>query len=179
MVSVRSTNKFFRLPTDPDTTPILMLCAGSGLAPFRGFLQERAVLIKEGGRKLAPALLFVGCRSSTGDRLYGEELDAWVKEGVVDVRYAFSREPDHPVAEGCARVPDRMLKDREDVYKMFFAGAKFYTCGSGEFAKALGEAGKTLVRDKIERKGNTATQEQLEEWFQKRRNERFVSDIFS
>ncbi len=55
--------------------PILMFCAGSGLAPFRGFVQERAILAHEGGRKLAPAILFVGCRSATGDRLYAKEFE--------------------------------------------------------------------------------------------------------
>ncbi|KAF7323877.1 hypothetical protein MKEN_00609100 [Mycena kentingensis (nom. inval.)] len=63
LVGVRSTNKHFRLPVDPEKTPMVMICAGSGLAPFRGFVQERAVL-----------------------------MDEWAKLGAVEIRYAFSRE---------------------------------------------------------------------------------------
>ena len=49
--------------------------------------------------KLAPALLFVGCRSQVGDRLCAEEFDGWKKGGAVDVRYAVSRETEK--SDGC------------------------------------------------------------------------------
>ncbi|KAH8900225.1 putative bifunctional P-450:NADPH-P450 reductase [Thozetella sp. PMI_491] len=180
LVSVRSTNKFFRLPVDPETTPVLMFCAGSGLAPFRGFVQERAVLIREGGRKLAPAILFIGCRSATGDRLYADELDVWAREGIVDVRYAFSREPQHPLAGGCARMTDRFIKDQGDVFELFEKGAKVYTCGSSEFAKGLGAAARKTALERERKKGNMEiTEEEVDKWISERRNERFVSDIFS
>jgi hypothetical protein len=61
--------------------PILMLCAGTGLAPFRDFFQQRAIQMRA-GRKLARAVLFVGCRSETKDRLHAEEIDEWVEQGV-------------------------------------------------------------------------------------------------
>ncbi|KAK3943363.1 cytochrome P450 [Diplogelasinospora grovesii] len=179
LVSVRSTNKFFRLPPDPENTPIIMFCAGSGLAPFRGFVQERAVLVREGKRRLAPALLFIGCRSSRNDRLYAKEVDEWAKEGIVDVRYAFSREPDHELAAGCKKTPERMVKDREDVFKLFAAGAKVYVCGSGEFAKDLGTAARKMVMAKVREEGDETSEEELERWFSERRNERFVADVFS
>ncbi|KAJ7207124.1 hypothetical protein GGX14DRAFT_636357 [Mycena pura] len=53
-----------QLPGDSETTPLLMICAESGLAPFRGFVQERGVLVHQGGRKLA------GCRGRDTVRLY-------------------------------------------------------------------------------------------------------------
>ncbi len=179
LVSVRSTNKFFRLPVDPEKTPLLMFCVGSGLAPFRGFIQERAVLVREGGRTLAPAILFVGCRSATHDRLYADELDAWAREGIVDVRYAFSREPEHPLAGGCARVAERMVRDRVDVFRLYDEGAKVYTCGSGEFAKGLGAAARQIILERAKEEGHgLATGEEVEQWFADKKNERFVTDVF-
>ncbi|KAF7296584.1 hypothetical protein HMN09_01065800 [Mycena chlorophos] len=141
LVGVRSTNKLFRLPANPENTPLVMICAGSGIAPFRGFVQERAVLMQEGGRELAKAILFVGCRAR-GERLYVEEMDAWARAGVVDVRYAFSQDSDG----GCKYVQDRMLADERDVLEMFHAGARFYICAGPEVAKGVGRAARDIVR---------------------------------
>ena len=135
LVSVRATNKFFHLPADADC-PILMLGAGSGIAPFRGFIQERATQIAA-GRKVAPALMFMGCRSRTKDRLYADEIDAWVEAGAVDVRYAFSKEPEK--SQGCKYIQDRLLKDKEDVLRMWGDGAKVFTCGGPEVSSSIGE----------------------------------------
>jgi cytochrome P450/NADPH-cytochrome P450 reductase len=177
LVSVRSTNKFFRLPTDQEKTPIMMFCAGSGIAPFRGFIQERAVLIKEGKRELAKALLFVGCRSKGSDRVYGEEFDEWAKIGAVDVRYAFSKDPAN--SDDCKYVQDRLLKDKEDIYKMWDEGAKFYTCGSREVAQGIGQAARVLVAERGREHGKEVSEEMADSWVKQWKNERFVSDVFS
>jgi cytochrome P450 / NADPH-cytochrome P450 reductase len=176
LVSVRSTNKFFRLPTDVEKTPLLMFCAGSGIAPFRGFVQERGVLIKEGGRELAPALLFVGCRSRTLDRLYGAEFDEWVRLGAVDIRYAFSTEQQE--SECCKYVQDRIVKDKDDVYKLWEQGAKVYICGSNRLSKGVGEAARAIMKERSKQRGKELSDEDLHEWFSKMRNERFVADVF-
>lgn len=89
-MSVRASNAAFHPSTDP-TVPLLMVCAGSGLAPMRGFLQERAMQ-KLAGREVAKSLLFFGCRTPSEDFLYGEtDLKEWKALGIVDVRPAFSR----------------------------------------------------------------------------------------
>ena len=81
-----------------------LICAGSGLAPMRGFLQERAEQ-KKGGRDVATSLLFFGCRRPGEDYLYGDaELKEWSELGVVDVRPAFSRETE--ASEGCHYVQE-------------------------------------------------------------------------
>lgn len=176
LVSVRATNKFFRLPTDPDSCPILLFGAGTGYAPFRGFLQERAVQ-NAAGRILAPALLFLGCRSQTKDRLYADEIDAWIKDGVVDVRYAFSREPEN--SKGCKYVQDRMLVDKDDVLRMWRAGAKVFVCGGPEVSTGIGGAAKHLLMESGTNNGQVMTEEEVEEWFGERRNERYVVDVFA
>ncbi|KAK4888228.1 hypothetical protein LTR27_012838 [Elasticomyces elasticus] len=175
-VSVRSTNKFFHLPNDPGETPIIMMGAGTGLAPFRGFVEERAALIKA-GRELAPALMFMGCRSPSADRLYGAEFDAWADAGAVSIRYAFSREPD--ASEGCKYIQDRMLKDKDDVRKLWRAGAKVFTCGSPAVAEGIGAAALQILKEARAEQGEVVTDIEAAEWFRKLRNERFVVDVFA
>jgi cytochrome P450/NADPH-cytochrome P450 reductase len=102
-MAVRSSNTAFRLPTNT-TTPIVMFCAGSGLAPMRGFIQERAIQ-KTSGRNIGKMLLFFGCQDPDKDYLYSNtDLKAWVDLGVVDVRPAFSTRPE--ASEGCRHVQE-------------------------------------------------------------------------
>ena len=89
-MAVRSSSTAFHLPQDP-TVPLVLICAGSGLAPMRGFLQERAEQ-KKAGRDVARSLLFFGCRAPEEDYLYADsDLKEWQELGVVDVHPAFSR----------------------------------------------------------------------------------------
>ena len=102
-VAVRSSNAAFHPPSDL-LVPMVMFCAGSGLAPMRGFIQERAAQ-KQSGREVAKSLLFFGCRSPKEDYLYSDsDLAEWVKLGVVDVRPAFSCALDE--SEGCKYVQE-------------------------------------------------------------------------
>jgi NADPH-ferrihemoprotein reductase len=68
-VHVRHSN--FKLPSDP-SKPIIMVGPGSGVAPFRGFVQERAELAKR-GENVGPTVLFYGCRKPSEDWLYKDE----------------------------------------------------------------------------------------------------------
>lgn len=102
-VAVRPSNVAFHPPSDP-TVPLVMFCAGSGLAPMRGFLQERA-LQKQAGREVAKNLLFFGCRAPGEDFLYSDsDLKEWAELGIVDIRPAFSRASDS--SEGCKYVQE-------------------------------------------------------------------------
>nr|OQO17905.1 hypothetical protein B0A51_15106 [Rachicladosporium sp. CCFEE 5018] len=170
-VAVRSTNKFFHLPAKPEEVPVLLFCAGSGLAPFRGFVQERAVQLQQ-GKKLAKAVLFIGNRSPTADRLYASELDDWVKAGAVDLRYAFSRKPEE--SEGCKYVQDRARKDQAEVRELWDHGAKLFICGIPELAEGVGRELKSVLTE-----GKGMGEAEREEWWRRVRNERVVIDVFA
>ncbi len=124
-VAVRPARAGFHLP--PPATPIIMVCAGSGIAPFRGFLQERAVLHAQ-GQQLAKAILFFGCMHPDVDWLYHDELEAWQADGIVDVRMAFSR---NDMAASC-RVQDMLLQDKEEIAAMFAETAHIFVCGRAD-----------------------------------------------
>ncbi|KAI0754463.1 bifunctional P-450/NADPH-P450 reductase [Daedaleopsis nitida] len=135
-LSVRASNVAFHPPTDP-TVPLLMICAGSGLAPMRGFLQERAMQ-KLAGREVAKSFLFFGCRAPSEDFLYGgTDLKEWKELGIVDVRPAFSRSPAD--SHGCRYVQDRIRLDKEEVTKSYGDGAKVFVCGAGRIAAGVKE----------------------------------------
>lgn len=121
--AVRSSNTNFHLPADTKV-PVIMFAAGTGIAPFRGFIQERAAQMVC-GRKVGPTILYYGCRSEK-DFLYADELDKWSKIGAVQVKNVFSREPKN----GKKYVQDLVWEDRKDLIKLFTEGARLYTCGS-------------------------------------------------
>ncbi|XP_075219931.1 cytochrome P450 reductase isoform X3 [Lycorma delicatula] len=80
----------FKLPTRPQT-PIIMIGPGTGLAPFRGFIQERD-LLRKAGKPVGDTILYFGCRRKDEDYLYQDELAEYVKNGTLKLYVAFSRE---------------------------------------------------------------------------------------
>lgn len=169
-VAVRSSHAGFHLPVD-DKTPVLMVCAGTGLAPFRAFVQERVLKI-ESGKRLAPALLFYGCSSPSRDDIYAEELANWQQQGAVDVRRAYSRESDKSF--GCRHVQDRIWHDRSDAKKLFAQDAQLYMCGAG----AVGaEINQVMARIYVESKA--CSQAEADEWVAKLKGVRYWADVFA
>ena len=121
---VRETKAGFRLPESP-LTPIIMIGPGTGLAPFRGFLQERAA-IKAKGQTLGASMLFFGCRHPEQDFLYADELKGYAEQGITDLQVAFSR-ADTPKSY----VQDLIAAQKDKVWKLIEAGAIIYVCGDG------------------------------------------------
>jgi cytochrome P450/NADPH-cytochrome P450 reductase len=122
--TVRETKAGFRLPDDAGV-PIIMIGPGTGLAPFRGFLQERAAR-KARGASLGPALLFFGCRHPEKDFLYADELKAFAEGRVAEIYTAFSR------AEGPKTyVQNLIAAERQRVWSLIEQGAIIYVCGDG------------------------------------------------
>lgn len=175
-VTVRKPAVAFRLPADPTSVPIVCIAAGSGLAPFRAFFEERAAMISAGRLDLAPALLFFGCRSPDQDDLYREELDAWERAGAVSVRRAYSR--DKAASEGCGYVQDRMWHDRRDVLDLWRRDAKVYICGSRRIANAARDMAVKIAVERQQETGGDKGEEDLGEWLDSLRNVRYVMDVF-
>ena len=122
--TLRQTQSGFQLPDDP-ALPIIMIGPGTGLAPFRGFLQQRAVLHAQ-GTGLGPAMLFFGCRHPDQDYLYAEELKAFEASGLMELHTAFSR-ADGPKTY----VQDLVAAQRDRVWSLIGQGAVVYVCGDG------------------------------------------------
>lgn len=151
----RTVKSSFRLPVSHSSTPLLMFAAGTGLAPFRGFIEQRACQLDANpATQLAPAHLFLGCRDPGKDRIYGSELDAWSKLGAVEVHYAFSRAPESSSSHGCKRIDELMLAtpQRETIVKAWMQGARAYVCGSRGVSESVGRAARELVEQGLERR---------------------------
>jgi len=170
-VAVRPSQSGFHPPADP-TVDMVMVCAGTGVAPFRGFLQERAAQ-KRAGRDVGRALLFFGVDHPDVDYLYRDEFAQWEAEGVVEMRPAFSSQPDGEVSF----VQHRVWKDRAEIAQLFREGAQFYLCGDGRhMAPAVRE---TFIR--IYQRATQASDEDANAWADRMEHEhgRFVSDVFA
>jgi cytochrome P450 / NADPH-cytochrome P450 reductase len=122
--TVRETKAGFRLPDD-SSVPIIMVGPGTGLAPFRGFLQERAAR-KAKGAKLGPAMLFFGCRHPEQDYLYADELKAFAADGITELHTAFSR-----AETPKTYVQNLIAAQQERVWTLIEQGAIIYVCGDG------------------------------------------------
>jgi cytochrome P450/NADPH-cytochrome P450 reductase len=118
----KDTKSRFRLPENPQT-PMIMIGPGTGLAPFRGFLQERAVL-KAQGKEVGKSLLYFGCRDPEQDFIYQDELQAFAEQGITDLSVAFSR-----LDGKKAYVQDKIKEDQDKVWQLLQEGAIVYICG--------------------------------------------------
>ena len=169
-IAIRTPNVPFHPPA-LNSTPVVMICAGTGLAPFRGFLQERA-LRHAHGEPAGPALLFFGCDHPDVDLLYREELEQWEREGVVTLYPVFFRKPDGEVTF----VQHRLWKDREKVRELYRQGAIFFLCGEGQYmAPAVRE---TLAKIYQETAG--CTDAEASSWLLEMEHKgRYVPDVFA
>lgn len=115
----------FRLPNRAQT-PVIMIGPGTGLAPFRGFIQERAWQ-KEQGKPVGPTLLFFGCRNKDSDYIYQEELEAWAEDGLLDLKVAFSRD------QAEKRYVTHLLRESAAyVWQLLEQGGHLYVCGDAK-----------------------------------------------
>ncbi len=169
-VAVRSPRNPFHLPA-ANHAPVIMVCAGTGLAPFRGFLEDRAVR-QAAGEPAGPALLFFGCDHPDEDWLYRDELRRWHDDRVVTVFPAFFRQPDGPVTF----VQHRLWQERARVRALLAQGATFYLCGDGQrMAPAVRATVAAILQE-----GEPCSDEEASRWVADlERAGRYVADVFA
>ncbi|KAK6823981.1 hypothetical protein RU639_006270 [Aspergillus parasiticus] len=192
-ISIRaSNNKGFRPPLKEET-PIIMACAGSGLAPFRGFIMDRAERIR--GRriellsdddnpeieKLARAILYIGCRTKGKDDIHASELDEWTRQGAVDVRWAYSRPTDGSPGH---HVQDLMFENRNELLGLIDQGARIYVCGGMSVGQGIRQVFKDMFierrREVLENGSDGDEDVAAEEYLDSlKTEERYATDVFA
>ncbi|MBE5106005.1 cytochrome P450 [Bacillus thuringiensis] len=135
---ISSSHSGFELPKNPKT-PIIMVGAGTGIAPFRGFLQARKEM-KMNGESLGEAHLYFGCRSPEEDYLYQEEFEQIQEVGIVNLHTAFSRMKNKLKVY----VQHLIKQDSEKVIQLLNQGAHIYICGDGR--KMAPDVENTLIK---------------------------------
>jgi len=132
----------FRLPTRP-LTPVIMIGPGTGIAPFRGFIQERAFFANE-GKPVGETILYFGCRKQAEDFIYQEELDEYVAKGILKIHVAFSRDSDKKVY-----VQHLLIERAKEVWKLIGQeNAHLYVCGDAKnMARDVHDVIEKIVRE--------------------------------
>ena len=128
-IFVRRTN--FRLPVRP-ISPVLMVGPGTGIAPFRGFIQERDWQKRE-GKELGDTILYFGCRKSDEDFIYKDELTAYAEKSengnvITDLHLAFSRDQSEKVY-----VTHKLRANLAQIWDVVKKGGHLYVCGDARF----------------------------------------------
>jgi sulfite reductase alpha subunit-like flavoprotein len=140
-------NHRFRPPQDPDARTI-MIGPGTGIAPFRGFLHDRAARGHTGAN-----WLFFGERHEATEYYYRDELDAFAQSGVLTrIDTAFSR-------DGASKlyVQDRMLEHATDLWKWIADGAYVYVCGdAARMARDVDETLRGIIAQQSGRSPKSA-----------------------
>ncbi|EIT84377.1 cytochrome P450 family protein [Fictibacillus macauensis ZFHKF-1] len=164
-----SPNTAFHYPEDP-ATPLIMVGPGTGLAPFRGFLQHRAFLQQQ-GIALGPAHLYFGCRNEE-DYLYREELAAYNEQQLVTLHTVFSRTGNTDVKY----VQHVMTQHAEELLGLLQQGAKLCVCGDGTHMARDVEA--TLLS--LYETQYQTSHEEAQQWLTSlQQAERYVKDVWS
>ncbi|MDF3148904.1 NADPH cytochrome P450 oxidoreductase family protein, partial [Streptomyces sp. T21Q-yed] len=152
--------------------PVVMVAAGTGLAPFRGAIADRTAARAEGA-ELAPALCYFGCDAPDVDFLHAEELRAAEAAGAVSLRPAFSAAP----KDGVTFVQHRIAAEADEVWGLLGAGARVYVCGDGSrMAPGVREALRTLYRERTPDADDVAAERWLDGLIA---DGRYVEDVYA
>jgi sulfite reductase (NADPH) flavoprotein alpha-component len=158
-------NDNFRLPPDPNT-PIIMVGPGTGIAPFRAFMQERDAVEAQGKN-----WLFFGNPNFTQDFLYQTEWQGYLKSGLLSkISLAFSRDQANKIY-----VQDRLKENGKEVFDWLEQGAHFYICGD---ALRMAKDVETTLLDLVAEHGNKTTAEAKEYVTNLRKSKRYQKDVY-
>ena len=158
-------NPNFRLPKNEET-PIVMIGAGTGIAPYRAFVQHRELSEKRG-----KSWLFFGNRNFETEFLYQAEWQNFLKSGALTkMNVAFSR-------DGSKKeyVQDRLIENSKELFRWLQEGAHFYICG--DMNKMAGDVQKALVKI-IEKEGDLNNESALEYVTNMQKEKRLQLDVY-
>ncbi|MEC8243704.1 MAG: hypothetical protein VX038_02550 [Verrucomicrobiota bacterium] len=158
-------NKNFKLPVD-SSTPIIMVGPGTGIAPFRAFIEERKATGASGKN-----WLFFGDRSQSTDYLYQNEWETYQKDSILtDLDLAWSRDQDEKVY-----VQHKMLEKKEQLWSWLGEGAVFYVCGdASRMAKDVDQALCTIAQEE-----GSMSEEDASAWVKNLQKEkRYLKDVY-
>lgn len=154
----------FRLPSD-DSIPIIMVGPGTGVAPFRAFMQER---VARGATD--KNWLFFGERNRKTDYFYAADWEAWAKAGKLKLDLAFSRDQPEKIY-----VQHRMLEKAKEIWSWLEEGAHFYVCGD---AHRMAKDVETTLQKIVREQGNK-TEEAAKAYIKTLRTEkRYLIDVY-
>ena len=144
----------FKLPKNLKS-PVIMVGPGTGLAPFRGFIQDRQADASQ-GKELGPGILYFGCRNRNQDYIYKNELEEASKDGsLTRLEVAFSRE-----GKNKDYVQHHMAKDGVELWRLLSqkdAPGYLYICGDGKYmAKDVNRVLHDIVMEQAGCSGNEA-----------------------
>ena len=160
-----SPNKHFAVPEDKNL-PMIMVGPGTGLAPFRAFLEEREMTQAEGDN-----WLFFGDRNAESDFIYEDEIKSWQDSGLLTrLDLAFSRDQKEKVY-----VQNRMLEQGADFFAWLEQGAYFYICGDAyRMAKDVDAALHQLIAEH----GNLSEEQAVDYVNNLKKQKRYVRDVY-
>ncbi|PMC40499.1 sulfite reductase [NADPH] flavoprotein alpha-component [Bacillus sp. UMB0899] len=158
-------NQNFKLPENPDT-PIIMVGPGTGVAPFRSFMQEREETGAEG-----KSWMFFGDQHFVTDFLYQTEWQKWIKDGVLTkMDVAFSRDTEEKVY-----VQHRMLAHSKELFEWLEEGAVVYICGDEKHMAH--DVHNTLI-DIIEKEGGLSREKAESYLADMQQTKRYQRDVY-
>ncbi|MEL0628278.1 sulfite reductase flavoprotein subunit alpha [Psychromonas aquatilis] len=158
-------NSHFAVPTDPNA-PMIMVGPGTGIAPFRAFLEERLATEAKGQN-----WLIFGDRNSKTDFIYQQEIEAMQASGLISkLDLAFSRDQPEKVY-----VQDRMLENGEQLFAWLEKGGYFFICGDAMYmAKDVEKALHSI----IEMHGKMSPEEAIQYVATLKKQKRYVRDVY-
>jgi sulfite reductase (NADPH) flavoprotein alpha-component len=159
------TAKHFRVPADPATN-MIMVGPGTGIAPFRAMLQERASTAATGKN-----WLFFGEQRSATDFFYREEFEKYQADGVLSqFDTAFSRDQDYKIY-----VQHRILEKAAELYDWFENGATFYICGD---ASRMAKDVDAALHQVVEKAGGKTPEQAIEYIDALKKSKRYLKDVY-
>lgn len=155
----------FRLPIDL-AKPVIMVGPGTGIAPFRAFLEERAATAASGKN-----WLFFGDQKRATDFLYHDQISEWLKKGTLTrLDTAFSRDQEEKIY-----VQTRMLEAASELWHWLEQGAYFYVCGD---AKRMAKDVDAALHEIIQSAGQKTADEAIAYVAQMKKDKRYARDVY-